>query len=161
MPARQHAGVGLVGLIGAAVLSFVLSAQAQNDSPSECKTPLPKDVTIDAPAAGLSPERARLLGIWNGVWQSNVCAVLAIQSIDQAGKVKLIYAYPDFRLSVGSTSVAVAANAEETVGQIESGAINFTTRRGNRMSFTIQDDKLLSAITLRTGDTWRGTFAKP
>lgn len=159
--ALRFARAGTAALVAATMMGLAQPAQAQNAAPAECKTPMPKDVKIDAPAAGLSADQARLLGIWNGVWQDGTCAILAVQGIDPAGNMKLIYANPDYRTSGSSgVSAAVAANAQELAGKFENGTITTTTTRGNRIMFVVNGDKLSASATLRNG-TWQGTFTKP
>ncbi|HEV2547211.1 MAG TPA: hypothetical protein VGU20_07730 [Stellaceae bacterium] len=141
----------------AIVTGLGVSVRAQNASSPSCQTPMPKDVKIDAPAPGLRTDQARFLGIWNGIWQSGLCAVLAVQSIDQAGNVKLIYAYPEYRPS--ATSAAIPADALNASGHIENGALKFTSPRGNLLTFEADGDKLRSSFTVRS-DTWHGSFVK-
>jgi hypothetical protein len=145
-------------LAAAAAIAIGIGAPAGAAGPG-CQTPMPKDVKIDAPAAGLPADQARFLGVWNGVWNGGACAVLAVQSIDAAGKVKLIYANPEYKFPSGATYIPVPASAQDLTGRIESGVLKFNSERGNPFTFTPNGDKLAATSTVRS-NTHQGTFTK-
>jgi hypothetical protein len=124
-----------------------------------CDTPFPKDVKVEATAP--SPDQAKFLGVWNGIWSSGICAVIAVKSIDKSGSVSLIYAHEKLSFggspSAGRPPTVVPAESSELTGHFENGDLKFSTVRGSPMSFKTAGEKLISVTTFQGADytaTW-------
>ena len=72
----------------------VLSAMLLFSGPTFAEVPLPYDIKVIAPAAGLPPQLAAFSGKWNGTWSGTLEAVLIVEEID-AQRAKVIYAWGD------------------------------------------------------------------
>jgi hypothetical protein len=145
-------------IAAAAVPLFAGAAQA-------CDTPMPKDVKIAAPAVSLSADQARLLGVWNGAWESgksHICAALAVMDIDPNGNAKLLYAYPAYTLlrDISTRPVNVKASVKEYTGRFDNIELTFVSDSGATDSFNFYDGKLAGTSASPRYGTIYGMFNK-
>jgi len=105
------------------------------------RIPLPKDLSIDAPAADLPNELARYLGAWGGDdrWGGRgKQAMLIVEEVKPAGIVRCIYAEGPLRKADGSEEEGAFARVDAVV---RDGGIEWTSRRtGTRFRFVLADD---------------------
>ena len=130
-----------------------------------CDTPMPKDVKIEAPAPSLSPDQARLLGVWQGAWKSGIgriCAALAVTSIDADGTAKLIYAYPHYTMvrDITTRTINTQASAKEYIGHFDNIWLTFISDLGATDSFNFYDGKLAGTSVSPCYSTIYGMFIK-
>jgi len=54
--------------------------------------PLPPNVDIVKPGSDVSPEHAMFSGKWSGSWDNNCQVVIVVESIDNLGRARIIFA---------------------------------------------------------------------
>jgi hypothetical protein len=144
-------------------IALVLGATA--GAARACDTPMPKNVAIAAPAPGLSADQARLLGVWNGAWQSGtsrICATLAVTEIDAKGDAKLLYAYPAYTAlhDISTRPINVPASVKEYSGHFDNIRLTFTSDSGATDSFNFYAGNLAGTSVSPRYGTIYGMFVR-
>jgi hypothetical protein len=141
--------LGSTAFVAAVVFAF----QAQ----ANCSAPLPANVKVDAPSAGLPAGETKFLGIWEGTWTFGPCAKLAVRSISPDGTAAVTYAFSSFSISRGSLPpIPVAASSHDYSAKVQGDTLIFTTERGSPVTLKLDGDKLDASLPSQSG--WNGSY---
>jgi hypothetical protein len=141
---RRRSNAGWRLALGLA-LGFLVAGCAED---SLSVPPMPPDLRVVPPPAGVPPEHARFSGRWVGKWDDQLDHVLIVELEVPAGAITEVIAV----YSWGSGSLGVGLPGWSRVrGRIESGALRLELTRVQATAlYTIQPDGTLVA------EYWRG-----
>ena len=104
---------GVVCVLVVAVLGDALCGVASAQAPT---VPLPSDVKIDLPAAGIPASVSQFAGAWaNGAWDGVLPHVLVVESVDGIGRAQVVYAGGDSAEADASRGYRCRASVSGTV----------------------------------------------
>ncbi len=122
----------------AAVLSHGLSGAAPAQTPT---IPLPSDLRLDPPAAGVPANVSGFAGAWaGGDWDGVLPHVLVVEAVDRAGRAQVVYALGD------SAEANIDRGYRRVTGRIVADLL--TLELGERTSVEYR----------LAGDSLRGTY---
>jgi dienelactone hydrolase len=121
------------------VLGDALCGVARAQAPT---VPLPSDIKIDPPAAGVPASVSRFAGAWaNGAWDGVLPHVLVVESVDGIGRVQVVYA-------VGDSAEADASRGYRRVtGRIGGDLMTLDLSEGASVAYHIAGDSLRGTYT--------------
>lgn len=108
-------------------------------------TPLPEDLQVDEPGAGVAATLRGFAGIWNGTWddpqpQRRACTALVVEQIDAEGFVQLVYSFGTPNSERGALAGYYRGN-----GQIRAGVLEVITPWRVPLRYTLHGDGTLRA----------------
>jgi dienelactone hydrolase len=130
----RHAGAMCV----AAVVSLALSGPASAQTPT---IPMPPDLKVNPPAAGVAANLSRFTGAWaRGAWDGVLPHVLVVETVDDAGRAQVVYALGDF------AEANVTRGYRRVTARIVGDLLTFDLSDGASVAYHI------------VGDALRGTY---
>jgi dienelactone hydrolase len=122
----------------AAVVSLALSGPASAQTPT---IPMPPDLKVNPPAAGVAANLSRFTGAWaRGAWDGVLPHVLVVETVDDAGRAQVVYALGDF------AEANVTRGYRRVTARIVGDLLTFDLSDGASVAYHI------------VGDALRGTY---
>lgn len=141
-PAAASLGLALLAAIfaiGPVAVPFGTATLAQ----APPTIPLPSDVVLVPPAAGVPAAAARFAGVWaHGAWDSLLPHVLVVEAVDAGGQARVVYALGDY------AEGGVSRGFRRLTGRIDGDALSVELSEGVRAVYRLD------------GDVLRGTFTR-
>jgi dienelactone hydrolase len=142
-----------------ALLLMIASPPACADDRLVDGVPLPSDATVAAPAPG-TPLQRHWSGVWIGAWEGALKHILLVESIDENGAARVIYAV-DENASIGvrriwsrygataseRTLIVAGTGFSATYEAADDGRLKATYKRGGSISHATMTRTDLAALT--------------
>ena len=104
--------------------------------------PLPPDLAMTPPAAGVPPGIARFAGAWaHGSWDGVLPHVLVVEAVDAIGGARVVYGVGDF------PEGDIARGHRRMTARIEGDALAFEVGGGARVAYRFVGDALRGTYT--------------
>lgn len=136
-----------IGALGGCETVTEVSEAATAAERVDCRawTPLPEDLRVDEPGAGVAAQLHGFSGVWNGTWkdsrgQWNGCTTLVVEQIEAEGFVQLVYSF-----GAPHSERGAVAGYYRGSGQVRAGVLEVITPWRVPLSYTLHGDGELRA----------------
>ncbi len=124
--------------VGAACVAAALSCGLPDATHAQTPTiPLPSDVKVDPPAAGVPANVSRFAGVWaRGAWDGVLPHVLVVETVDGMGRAQVVYALGDY------AEANVTRGYRRVTGRIVGDLLTLDLSQGTSVAYHVAGDSL-------------------